>query len=1160
MICIRVIHYFKPSSSCLSVIPLFQQLVGSGVFIASDSTLLLSFARIEIEDVILLSIQRSSHCLENGGRKIETRKEGINVNDGDIQVLNFETWLTAVTSVIRAKLLAGALGGKYGYSTQNYLDNVDNPLLSSSSLSSSTFNKTGSADGADTERRGISLGRAIIQTQLSVGSNSQLSSRRNKLDVLKVIQKKSKRNKKSRSKRHALNLDLNDGVSRLENEIEDGNDKSQVRDDYDDDFEMEDEDDDDSVNQNEHEFQDENHDENDNEWRRGSSSQAGLKKHLGDVNEGHTSDFHVPDHENEVDDNEGDGELENENGFYDSTIGRGRERENRGMTGSTLDFKNKDVKETWNKMLIRNSKSSDNLESGSKFSSVVLPPLRVQILKSKQAKKKMLLKNGFDEFISRPTPRCLKYENNLNQSYSTVGNLNGSNNSSNSNTLGLGLSHGSILRGTIRGTDNLPVLVDEASIKDTVDLLRKELAIAEAGVQYLNTKVEENILWVHSNCDMTSLNNTMSNKTINRCRGLSLDRLFLFYSGYIQTSLQNALKAWKAHTNYSKITEISKKYCRAKGIELFSKTLNSAITRQFLKGWTPWFDGVKKQKYQEIILASVLINRRIRGYLVRLRCQHIYNRRIKSEKEKKCSIMIQSTARKYLSKKMFIKKKESIAAKKIQKYFKSLVHVRKAKDELEFREKKRLVIKIQKNYRGMKGREKFIIKKKFIESDILLKNLEIQKLQLETAATAAAAEKKIQSKLRKDRMAAAIRQAAKDDALAASLNLFEVQELEKEKEKENEKYLALEREKESKMEEMKEKDRKNTELEDMRKVEAEAAAAAIKLEKIFIEENSSKNVLLKREEPDDVMKFTAAVSIQKMWRGSADRLLCRVLSQQRDEARARLLGVSSVGSVVPRSDAKVKDASKSSNFEENVPEIGGQGLGLGQGVGQGLGQGLGHGLGQGQGLGQGLGPINAVAARANGVVSTENKGENEVEKERIECDRHREGEKDEDESMFITANTNREVEVQVKDEMMEKSAILGQKVPENILQSDSPIENVPHEIVESLLDRIPDNATIEENVENQIQAATQDECVKNVGDEECSSELRAIPLVTSSLSDATNNDNGNGSISNENDIDDTKNNSNSIGVNLVRNADDDVINMLAPASVPSLSQGIGTIV
>ena len=229
--------------------------------------------------------------------------------------------------------------------------------------------------------------------------------------------------------------------------------------------------------------------------------------------------------------------------------------------------------------------------------------------------------------------------------------------------------------------------------------------------------------------------------------------------------------------------------------------------------------------------------------------------------------MIQSTARKYLSKKMFIKKKESIAAKKIQKYFKSLVHVRKAKDELEFREKKRLVIKIQKIYRGMKGREKFIVKKKFTESDILLKNLEVQKLQLETAATAAAAEKKIQSKLRKDRMAAAIRQAAKDDALAASLNLFEAQELEKEqKEKENEKYLALEREKESNMEEMKEKDRKNTEVEDMRKVEAEAAAAAaaIKIEKIFIEENSSKNVLLEREEPDDVIKFTAAVSIQKM--------------------------------------------------------------------------------------------------------------------------------------------------------------------------------------------------------------------------------------------------------------------------------------------------------
>ena len=52
----------------------FQQLVSGGAFTVSDSTLLLSFARIDIDDFILMSIQKSSLFHENVGKNNETRK------------------------------------------------------------------------------------------------------------------------------------------------------------------------------------------------------------------------------------------------------------------------------------------------------------------------------------------------------------------------------------------------------------------------------------------------------------------------------------------------------------------------------------------------------------------------------------------------------------------------------------------------------------------------------------------------------------------------------------------------------------------------------------------------------------------------------------------------------------------------------------------------------------------------------------------------------------------------------------------------------------------------------------------------------------------------------------------------------------------------------
>jgi hypothetical protein len=55
-----------------------------------------------------------------------------------------------------------------------------------------------------------------------------------------------------------------------------------------------------------------------------------------------------------------------------------------------------------------------NISKKSNFSNLPLPPIRLQYINTLEKKRKMLMKNGFDEAFGRATPRCLRNESSNN--------------------------------------------------------------------------------------------------------------------------------------------------------------------------------------------------------------------------------------------------------------------------------------------------------------------------------------------------------------------------------------------------------------------------------------------------------------------------------------------------------------------------------------------------------------------------------------------------------------------------------------------------------------------------------------------------------------------------------------------------------------------------
>lgn len=307
-----------------------------------------------------------------------------------------------------------------------------------------------------------------------------------------------------------------------------------------------------------------------------------------------------------------------------------------------------------------------------------LPPVKIKQLQKKAAKKKLMKSFGFDDSFGRETPRCL-----INRADPIAG--------------GSSVLAGGAPVGMARGVE---------SVLATVDSLRRELRIAQEGLQQLNGMVDENIAWVHNNCDVVHSNVTISTRTKERCRKMAVEKLFTTISDYLDGSVLWALQRWRIACQYSHISKLAVVFARAKGIEGTCRVMGDALTRQYLRAWVPWMALYRLRQREEQEAACVEIQKIVYGFLGRVRVKQI--------RRNKLVIRIQSMFRCFKARRIVARKRKQAlrrrinnCARRITEFFRNIVRKKEAKAEVLRRRRQRAAIKIQKIQRGIVGRARF---------------------------------------------------------------------------------------------------------------------------------------------------------------------------------------------------------------------------------------------------------------------------------------------------------------------------------------------------------------------------------------------------------------------------------------------------------------------
>jgi hypothetical protein len=294
-------------------------------------------------------------------------------------------------------------------------------------------------------------------------------------------------------------------------------------------------------------------------------------------------------------------------------------------------------------------------------SSKQLPPLKFT-----EKKKRKL---GFDESFSRQTPRILHYQasgmkNNLQQASLT--------------------SSASV--GSYK-----PALSD-------IDQLRKELQIAQSGVNELNKMVDTNIAWVQSNCEINDKFQNLSNRAIQKCKNMAMKKMLAIFDSGVKRFLKKQFITWKLSIHYQSLEAFAKTYVKLKSVVSFQKIFAAHYYKRLYSSLNKWLKNVRFEILMERNASIVQIQRVIRGFISR--------RRYAQKKLGKTVTHIQSLFR-------YVKAKKKVAALRttdwgarvIQKWFKSWYKIRMAKKELKKRKGQRAAVRIQALFRGGKTRD-----------------------------------------------------------------------------------------------------------------------------------------------------------------------------------------------------------------------------------------------------------------------------------------------------------------------------------------------------------------------------------------------------------------------------------------------------------------------
>ncbi len=233
--------------------------------------------------------------------------------------------------------------------------------------------------------------------------------------------------------------------------------------------------------------------------------------------------------------------------------------------------------------------------------------------------------------------------------------------------------------------------------KTSIEELRRELMVAREGLKHLDAAVEENIAWVHSNCETMTTTGGFSRGAREAMHKISTERLFNSFETHLKTTLMYALYQWHDAIQYMKLTTLARSYSRSKAIEIITKVGYDALCRQFFRAWTPWKEMYETNRQWEQTGAAVEIQRVGRGMLGRLRVQDIMIH--------KSALRIQCMVRKRLARKKVGRRRDMIERAKALEEKRRMKKESQAEEiRLRFRASRR----IQAVVRGRQGRKKFI--------------------------------------------------------------------------------------------------------------------------------------------------------------------------------------------------------------------------------------------------------------------------------------------------------------------------------------------------------------------------------------------------------------------------------------------------------------------
>lgn len=287
----------------------------------------------------------------------------------------------------------------------------------------------------------------------------------------------------------------------------------------------------------------------------------------------------------------------------------------------------------------------------------LLPTLKISksLLKQKAMKRKLMTTGGFDQFLGRSTPRVLN-ENN----------------------------------GAV-----------------SVDMLRAELKLAQDSLEMLNTLVDSNIAWVHSNCDITSHLGNISTQTKDRCKKLAVEKFVSALSSYLENTKAWAFIRLRKASTYVRMQHLAVNYSKAKAVQCIANILSDVCYKQFLRKFTHWVNEVRVEVYWEREAAACDIQKVIRRFLGKLRAFRV--RLGVSALSIQCCIRMKIARKKTQEKlEQKILAYKTAAVEVIQKFYRGQNDIKLAKAEAKRRREIKASRRIEAVFRGHQGRQRFI--------------------------------------------------------------------------------------------------------------------------------------------------------------------------------------------------------------------------------------------------------------------------------------------------------------------------------------------------------------------------------------------------------------------------------------------------------------------